>query len=245
LTTISKLCTLLFETTKEYDKNLQTLLELIEKSPSNSLVVAGEVCLTGYDYENFEAMLDFADIALPQLIKSSKNKTVILTLLQRDCDGAKNFAYVLHDGKILRRQAKAKLFKFGDEHRYFDAGSEEDIIIFEVAGVKLGILVCFELRFKKLWMQLEGADIIAVPSWWGKLRKQHYLTLTNALAVMNECYVLCSDNLNEECNAQSGIISPFGIEERNTTKALLLQDFKPSEIKKMRRYMDIGIGVGK
>ena len=242
MTTISKLCTLLFETTNEYEENLRTLLELIGKCPDNSLVVAGEVCLTGYDYENFEAVLDFAEIALPKLTEASKNKTVILTLLQRDGEGAKNFAYVLHDGAVLHRQAKAKLFKFGDEHRYFDAGREEDIMIFEVAGVKLGILICFELRFKKLWMQLEGADVIAVPSWWGKLREQNYLTLTNALAVMNECYVLCSDNLNKECNGQSGIITPFGIEERNANRGVLVQDFSKKEIQKMRRYMDIGIG---
>ncbi len=242
MTTISKLCTLLFETTKEYDHNLHRLLDLIDRCPENSLVVAGEVCLTGYDYENFEAALDFAEVALPKLTEASKNKTVILTLLQRDGDGAKNFAYVLYDGAILRRQAKAKLFKFGDEHRYFDAGEETDIMIFEVAGVKLGILICFELRFKKLWMQLEGADIIAAPSWWGKIRERNYLTLTNALAVMNECYVVCSDNRNEECNAQSGIVSPFGIDERNGKRDILLKKFDKNEIKKMRRYMDIGIG---
>ena len=239
---ISNLCSLLFETTKNYEHNLQTLLELIKECPDNSLVVAGEVCLTGYDYENFEAMLDFAEVALPRLLKASANKTVILTLLQRDGDGAKKFAYVLHNGTVLRRQAKAKLFKFGDEHRYMEAGSEEDIILFEVGGVKMGILICFELRFKKLWIQLEGADIIAVPSWWGKLREQNYITLTNALAVMNECYVVCSDNRNEECNAQSGIITPFGVEERNGQRAVLLQPFDKNEIKKMRRYMDIGIG---
>ena len=91
-------------------------------------------------------------------------------------------------------------------------------------------------------MALEGADIIATPSWWGKLREQNYLTLTNALAVMNECYVVCSDNRNEECNAQSGIITPFGIEERNEARDLLIQKFDKNEIKKMRRYMDIGIG---
>ncbi len=148
----------------------------------------------------------------------------------------------MHNGTVLRRQAKAKLFKFGDEHRYMEAGSEEDIILFEVGGAKMGLLICFELRFKKLWIQLEGADIIAVPSWWGKLREQNYITLTNALAVMNECYVVCSDNLNEECNAQSGIITPFGVEERNGQRAVLLQLFDKNEIKKMRRYMDIGIG---
>ena len=205
------------------------------------MVVGGEVCLTGYDWENFEAMLDFAKIALPKIQKASTNKTVIVTLLERDGDGAKNYAYVFSDGKLIRKQAKAQLFKFGDEHKYLQAGSEEEIAIFEVAGVKIGLLICFELRFKRFWMQLEGADIIAVPSWWGKLREQNYITLTNALAVMNQCYLVCSDNLNAECNAQSGIITPFGVEKRNGKSAILIERFDPKEIEKMRRYMDVGI----
>jgi predicted amidohydrolase len=48
-----KLCSLLFETTRDYKSNLQTLLYLIEKTPQKSLIVAPEVCLTGFDYENF------------------------------------------------------------------------------------------------------------------------------------------------------------------------------------------------
>lgn len=242
MTTISNLCSLLFETTSSYEENLQTLLELIKRCPNDSLVVAGEVCLTGYDWENFEAMLDFAEIALPKIEKASQNKTVIVTLLVRDGEGAKNFAYVFSDGRLVKKQAKAQLFKFGDEHKYLQAGDEEQIAIFEVGGVKIGVLICFELRFKRLWMQLEGADVIVVPSWWGKLREQNYITLTNALAVMNQCYVVCSDNLNEECNAQSGIITPFGVEKRNDKGAILIMRYDKNEIKKMRRYMDVGIG---
>ncbi len=241
MTTISNLCSLLFETVSSYETNLQTLLELINRCPKDSLVVAGEVCLTGYDWENFEAMLDFAPVALPRIQEASKNKTVIVTLLERDNEGAKNFAYVFSDGKVVRKQAKAQLFKFGDEHKYLQAGSEDEVVLFEVGGVKMGILICFELRFKRFWTALEGADVIAVPSWWGKLREQNYLTLTNALAVMNQCYVVCSDNLNAECNAQSGIITPFGTEKRNGDATVLVQKFDKKEIKKMRRYMDVGI----
>ncbi len=240
--TISKLHSLLFETTSDYEHNLEVLLGLLKRCEKNSLAVAGEVCLSGYDYENFEEMVAFSQKALPRLLEASKEKTVVFTMLERQGDVVKNFAYVLHDGRVARKQAKAKLFRFGDEHRYMTPGSEEDVVVFEVGGVKMGILICFELRFKKFWQQLEGADIIAVPSWWGKLREQNYVTLTNALAVMNQCYVVCSDNLNEECNAQSGIITPFGEERRNTNQKVLTLEYDPNEIKKMRRYMDVGIG---
>jgi len=217
------------------------LLELIGRCEKNSLIVAGEVCLSGYDYENFEQMVAFSNRALKELLAASKQKTIILTMLSYGAKEVKNFAYVLHDGKIIRKQPKVKLFQFGEEHKYMSPGKSEDIAIFTVNGVKIGILICFELRFKTLWQQLEGADIIAVPSWWGRLRLEHYTTLTRALAVMNQCYVVCSDNLNEECNAQSGIVTPFGIEQRNINQKILTAEFDPQEIKKMRRYMDVGI----
>ncbi len=239
---ISKLHSLLFETTKDYNANLQTLVGLLDRCEPNSLAVAGEVCLTGYDYDNFEAMVDFAKVALPKLLEASKNKTVIFTMLEREGDVVKNFAFVLHDGKVVYKQAKARLFKFGEEHHYMTPGSEENVAIFEVDDVKLGIMICFEIRFKDFWQRLEGADIIAIPSWWGKIREQNYVSLTNALAIMNQCYVVASDNLNEECHAQSGIISPFGKEERNANQKILTWDYDPKEIQKMRRYMDVGIG---
>ena len=241
MTMISNLCSLLFETTPSYEQNLATLLQLIKECEKNSLIVAGEVCLTGYDWEHFDAMVDFSKKALPAIQKASKNKTVILTALEKDGDGVKNFAYVFSDGVLIKKQAKAKLFKFGDEDKYLQAGEEKEIVTFELNGVRVGILICFELRFKTLWMALEGADIIAVPSWWGKPRERNYIILTNALAVMNQCYVVCSDNLHQECNAQSGVITPFGIEKRNGDKAVLVEKFNKNEIKKMRRYMNVGI----
>ncbi len=237
----SKLTSLLFETTSCYESNLQTLLVLLQGCEKGSLAVAGEVCLTGYDYANMQKMLDFEPKAREEIAKASVGKTVILTMLARDGKDVKNFAYVFHDGELLRKQAKAKLFKLGDEHKYITPGEEEEIVIFEVGGVKLGVLICFELRFKKLWMQLEGADVIAVPSWWGKERKSHYVTLTNALAVMNECYVICSDNLHVDCHGESGIITPFGEERRNKGRPIASLPFDKNEIKKMRRYMDIEI----
>ena len=237
----SKLISLLFETTSSYESNLQTLLVLLQGCEKGSLVVAGEVCLTGYDYDNMQKMLDFEPRARKELAKASTGKTIVLTMLARDGEDVKNFAYVFHDGTLVRKQAKAKLFKLGNEHKYISPGDENEIVVFEVGGLKLGILICFELRFKKLWMQLEGADVIAMPSWWGKERKSHYITLTNALAVMNECYVVCSDNLHVECHGESGIVTPFGVEHRNKKYPLVSLPFDKNEIKKMRRYMDVGI----
>lgn len=236
-----KLCSLSFETTPNYNANLLTLLTLIEATPKNCIIVAPEVCLTGFDYDNWERVLEIFPHAAKEITKASVGKTVILTMIEKRKDEVYNFVKVFHNGEMVYERPKAKLFRFGGEHNHFVEGDERHVEIIEIEGIKIGLLVCFELRFKELWKQLEGADIIAVPSWWGALRAEHFKTLTNALAIINQCYVVASDSANEECTKLSGIIDPQGKELRNGNKPCLEVKYDHNEIKLMRRYMDVGI----
>ncbi len=239
---MNTLNSLLFDTSsKDYNSNLQILLDLVNQTSTDSFIVAPEVCLTGFAYDNYENALDFADGANEAIKKASKDKTIILTMLERDDNKVYNFVKIFHNGEIVWKRAKAKLFRFGDEHKYMSEGSSSEVEIVEVDGLKIGVVICFELRFKDYWQKLEGCDIIAVPSWWGVLRTEHFKILTSALAVMNQCYVVASDSLNEECTKMSGIISPMGDELRNGNKPCLRVEYNKQEIQKMRRYMDVGI----
>lgn len=237
-----KLCSLLFNTTCDYNSNLETLVTLINKTPDNSFIVAPEVCLTGFDYDNFDDVNNFATTAIQEIKKVSINKIIILTIIQKKNDKIYNMAKVFHNGEVVYERAKARLFTFGGEDKYFEEGNDSDIELIEVDGIKIAILICFELRFKELWKKCEGADVIATPSWWGALRTEHFKAFTKTLAIMNQCYVVASDSLNEECSKMSGIISPMGEERRNGNTACLEVEYKPKEILKMRRYMDVGIG---
>ena len=237
-----KLCSLTFVTTSSYEANLQTLINLIKETPENSVVVAPEVSLTGFDYERFDAAVAFAPYAVDAIKKAVGKRIVILTVIEKIDDKIYNMAKVFHKGEIVHQRGKARLFHFGKEHNYFFEENDEKIELIEVAGIKLGVLVCFELRFKELWQRLEGADIIAVPSWWGVLRSEHFKVLTQSLAIMNQCYVIASDSANKECTKLSGIITPFGVEERNENRACLEVIYDKKEVQSMRRYLDVGIG---
>ena len=235
------LCSLLFETTSDYEKNLQTLLTLITQTKEQTVIVAPEVCLSAYDYDNFEEVLAFAPYAIEEIKKVSQDKIIILTIIEKREDGIFNFAKIFHNGEVVFERAKARLFRFGDEHKYMAEGSDEDFKIVEVDGIKIAIFICFELRFKELWHRSEGADIIAVPAWWGVSRTEHYRALTQSLAIVNQCYVVASDSLNEECTKMSGIITPMGEEYRNGNKPCLELKYNKKDISLMRRYMDVGI----
>ncbi len=236
------LCSLQFTTTQDYDLNLQTLLKLLQDTPQKSVVVAPEVCLTGFDYERFDEVLSFASRATEAIKNAVQKRIVILTVIEKIDGKIYNMAKIFHDGAIIHQRGKARLFRFGGENNYFFQESSERVELIEVAGFKLGVLICFELRFKLLWQKLEGADIIAIPSWWGVLRKEHFKLLTQSLAIINQCYVIASDSANEECTKLSGIITPFGVEERNENRACLQVDYDKKEVQKMRRYLDVGIG---
>ena len=235
------LCSLLFETSSDYSANLQTLLQLIEQIQTNSFILAHEVCLTGFDYANLEKATAFTTYATQELLSASKEKTIVLTMLEKIDGEVFNLVKVFHNGELVHQRAKSRLFRLGSEEKYMSEGDDAEFEIFEIGGLKVAIFICFELRFKELWLKAEGADVIFVPAWWGKPRSEHFKLLTQTLAIMNECYVVASDALNTECSAMSAIITPQGKVSYNGNKPCLEELYNKKEIKKMRRYLNIGI----
>ncbi len=235
------LCSLLFETSSDYSANLQTLVQLIEQSKPNSFIVAHEVCLTGFDYENLEKATAFSDYATQELLGVSKGKTIILTMLEKIEGEVFNVAKVFSNGKLVHQRAKSKLFRLGNEEKYMSEGDVDKFEIFRVNDLKVVVFICYELRFKELWQKAEGADVIFVSAWWGKPRSEHFRLLTQTLAVINECYVVASDALNADCSAESAIVTPQGKVSYNGNTSCLKRVYDKKEIIKMRKYLDIGI----
>ena len=235
-----RLCSLLFTTTSNYEENLKTLLSLVKGTQKNSIIVAHEVCLTGFDYDNLEKALAFAHDANSALLKASIDKTIILTMLEKREGEVFNVAKVFHNGELVYSRAKARLFRLGGEHKYMSEGFDAEFEIFEVDGIKMAIFICFELRFKELWKKAEGADVIVTPSWWGKPRAEHFKALTQTLAIMNQCYVVASDAKNDECTALSAIITPQGEVTFNGNTPCLELEYEKKKITLMRKYIDLG-----
>jgi len=239
---IKNLYSLSLVTTKSYKQNLNTLIKLIDESDNNSVILAPEVCLSGFDYDNLDKVCEFSKYATQEIKRVSHDKIIILTMIEKDGQNILNVAKVFKDGKVVHTQAKSRLFRLGDEHNYMLSGDDKDLVIFEIDGIKFGILICFELRFKELWQKLEGADIILVPAWWGKLRAENYKVLTQALAVINQCYVIASDSSNEDCSGITSIVTPFGEHLLQRNASCLKSTYENNEVKKMRKYLDVGIG---
>ena len=222
---------------KRYQENLDTLLSHLKTHQDKQIIVAPEVFLTSFDYEHMVTAAKFSANALKTLKKEVGDQIVVFTLILEEGDHFVNQAVVIHKHKIIHRQEKVKLFKLGDEDLYFAAGRKKKIKPFEIEGVKYAILLCFELRFKELWAQIEGADVVIIPSRWGKARKTHLEVLSRALAVMNQCYVIVSNSSDEDMASSSCIISPAGDVVKNDRLEAIEGSIDFREIKKMRRYI--------
>jgi len=222
---------------KRYQENLDKLLTIIKEQDDKQIIVAPEVLLTAYDYEHLSTAAMFSAKALKILKQEVNEQILVLTVILEEGDGFVNQAVVIHKHKIVHRQNKVKLFKLGDEDLYLHAGKKKKIMPFEIEGVKYAILICFELRFKELWKQIEGVDIVLIPARWGLLRKKHLEILSSALAVMNQCYVLLSNSSDDDMASSSSIISPNGNRVIDDSAEVIegVVDFR--EIKKMRRYI--------
>ena len=222
---------------KRYQDNLDNLLSHLHTHQDKHIVVAPEVCLTAFDYEHMATAAKFSANALKTLKKEVNEQIVVLSLILEDGDEFVNQAVVIHKHRVIHKQNKVKLFKLGDEDLYFRAGKPKKIKPFEIEGVKYAILLCFELRFKEFWKQVEGADVVFVPARWGKLRKTHFEVLSRALAVMNQCYVITSNASDHDMARSSAIISPLGEVKMDDTQEDISGTVDFREIKKMRRYI--------
>ena len=99
------------------------------------------------------------------------------------------------DGETAARYDKIHLFAFDngkeryDEGQVLERGSQP--VSFEAAGHKVGLSVCYDVRFPELYRSLAPCDLLCVPAAFTYTTGQaHWELLLRARAVENQCYVL-------------------------------------------------------
>lgn len=236
-----KLIALQIKTTSNFQDNLEHLKELINSCEENSLILAPELALSGFAYDNMQEASQFSIKAIEKIKELSINKTIALTFITKNENKFFNTLYIFHNQNIIHTQSKVQLFPLGNELEYFSAGNEEDIKIIEINGLKIATLICFELRFPKLWEKIRGADIILNPAMWGIKRKDHYETISKSLALINQCFVISCNSADDNMAKGSAIINPFGIVKKDDNLEIIEEKFDLDEIKKVRTYINIGL----
>lgn len=145
---------------------------------------------------------------------------VVVGMVERTASGdrAYNTIYATSaEGSTLGRYRKVHLYDaFGLRESDVVAPSEDlEPSLFELQGLRFGIMTCYDLRFPESARTLvdAGADVIVLPSAWtpGVRKEDHWSTLARARAIENTTYVIAANQAPPLSTGGSLIIDPMGI----------------------------------
>ena len=123
-------------------------------------------------------------------------------------------------GKQVARYDKIHLFNLdlGNEHYHegktIEAGDQ--VVVVDSPFGRIGLAVCYDLRFPELFRALKNVDIFVLPSaFTATTGKMHWETLVRARAIENLAYVIAAAqggyHVNgRETHGHSMIVDPWG-----------------------------------
>lgn len=145
------------------------------------------------------------------------------------------------NGGIIAEYAKIHPFSFAGEDKFFKGGSKR--CFFEYMGVKIGIAVCYDLRFPQIF---DGDyDLMLLPANWPEKRAEHWKILLAARAVENQAYfagINCTGDMGglHYCG-DTGFYAPDGtaVEIIHNREGLAVVDINAKEVKKQREAFPV------
>jgi predicted amidohydrolase len=172
------------------------------------LAVLPEMWSCGFAYRELNALARRTPELVEQLLALSRELSMVIvgSLPEPHGDKVYNTAYVLDRGTLAGSYRKLHLFSLMGEDRSLDSG--DSILVAETSAGKIGVMICYDLRFPELArkLTLEGAQIIAVPGEWPKPRQEHWCTLLKARAIENQLFVVAAN-----CCGVVGKLDFFGL----------------------------------
>jgi len=139
------------------------------------------------------------------------------------------------------RYRKVHPFSHADEQKFVRAG--EDLVTVEIAGFRVSMFVCYDLRFAdEFWHLAAGTDLYLVPANWPEKRREHWTTLLRARAIENQAYVVGVNRVGEghglAYSGDSQMIDPLGrvLAAASHTETVLLADLSTDVVESTRAH---------
>ncbi|GAA1562385.1 carbon-nitrogen hydrolase family protein [Kribbella sancticallisti] len=216
------------QTASSHDKaaNRDSVTRLVAEAVRDrpDLVVLPEAMMADFATDGgsvgeFAEALDGEFVSMLRKTALDHGTAIVAGMFERSCDEARPYNTLLAvgaDGELLGAYRKIHLYDaFG--YRESDQLTPGDVapVVVQVAGRKLGLMTCYDLRFPELSRALvdAGAEVLVVPAAWvrGPLKEHHWTTLLTARAIENTCYVAAAAQNGRKYCGLSQIIDPQGV----------------------------------
>jgi predicted amidohydrolase len=200
--------------------NLRTCkkLILIAKSVGAELIVFPEMTLTGFSMStntiaessaSSKSVTDFKKLAV------DNNIAIIMgVVFYKDSKGSNNAVFIDNNGQVLANYQKLHPFSFSEENKYYLPG--DDIFVADFNSVKIGLTICYDLRFPELYSALsKNCELLVNIANWPKSRLEHWLILLKARAIENQVFVAGVNRIGKDPNGNtyeksSVLVAPSG-----------------------------------
>ncbi|GAA0449787.1 carbon-nitrogen family hydrolase [Alkalibacillus silvisoli] len=201
-------------------RRVQSWIESIMKTDQPDTIVLPEMWTTAYTLPELEEVADVNSEPTLSLLKElaqSHNVNLIAgSIANKKEDGIYNTALVIdRNGQLIYEYDKAHLVPMLDEPSYLKGGKHAPEV-FELDGIKIGLIICYDLRFPELIrpLALNEAQVLCIVAEWPEARANHWQHLQIARAIENQMYVISSNRIGEyndvEFSGRSMIINPWG-----------------------------------
>lgn len=143
--------------------------------------------------------------------------TVVVGLFESRGPGERpyNTVVVVDGDGMVAAHRKALLYDaFG--YRESDSVEPAELAadVFEVDGIRFGLMTCYEVRFPEVSRALvdAGAEVLLVSSAWpvGPAKEDHWTTMVKARAIENTVYVAAAGDCGPGLVGRSHVVDPLG-----------------------------------
>lgn len=150
------------------------------------------------------------------------------------------------DGELELTYRKTHLydaFSFKESDIYLS--SDNDFPIFKMINFKIGLIVCYEIRFPEIarTLALKGADAIIVPSAWvkGYNKEDQWLTLVKARAMENTVYILTANQIGNVFTGITCVADPMGniIIRASEEEGMINIELRKERINEVRKIVPV------
>lgn len=180
---------------KNIDK-VELLLREALSSVKADFVFLPEVWTSGWDCESFPSCAEKINNApslsmLKKIAKEYSTNIIGGSFVENQNGTLKNTCPVINrEGKLVCTYEKNHLFSYyGCNEGSFIKVGEKPVMV-ELDGVKLGLTICYDIRFPEIYRAYRraGADILVNVAAWGANKKIPWDTMTASRAIENQCY---------------------------------------------------------
>ncbi|MFT9846344.1 carbon-nitrogen family hydrolase [Aneurinibacillus sp. REN35] len=207
----------------EPDYNFEQAQKLVEQAAKEKpdLIILPEMWNSGYALEKAQEVADKDGRRTRELFSAlAKKHTAAIVagsvLYEDTTSGNITNTMLVFDkqGQEIMRYDKLHLFRLMDEHLYLHAG--DSFGVFELEGVVIGAMICYDLRFPQLSRQLvqRGASLLINVAQWPTPRVDHWKTLLAARAIENQSYMIavnrCGKSRDTQFPGSSMVFGPWG-----------------------------------